>query len=164
MCRRWLRAQGEVLAGDLGELSRLGALKMAVSRQTTDPTAIGRRFLVDHSEQKSGGTEEMFGVRLPVVNPFRCFRGVDLRFLVLVSLLCRRRSNANLLLLRLRSHSVAKWMNHSRRTSGIHTTWSVLLSQSYCRTCTSTCLPRSIRQFEMLSPCTPSQQSSTFKA
>ena len=90
-CRRWLRAQGDVLAGDLGELSRLGALKMAVSRQTTDPTAIGQRFLVDHSEQKSGGTEEMFGVRLPVVNPFRCLRCVDLRFLVLVSLLCRRR-------------------------------------------------------------------------
>jgi len=90
-CRRWLRAQGEVLAGDLGELSRLGAIKMAVSRQTIDPTAIGRRLLVDHSEQKSGGTEEMFGVRLPVVNPFRCLRGVDLRFLVLVSLLFRRR-------------------------------------------------------------------------
>ena len=90
-CRRWLRAQGEVLAGDLGELSRLGALKMAFSRQTTDPTAIGHRFLVDHSEQKSGGTEEMFGLRLPVVNPFRCFRGLDLRLLVLFSLLCRRR-------------------------------------------------------------------------
>jgi len=89
--RRWLRAQGEVLAGDLGELSRLGALRMALSRQSTHPAEIGRRFLVDHSEQKSGGTEEMFGVRLPVVNPFRCFRGVDLRFLVLVSLLCPRR-------------------------------------------------------------------------
>lgn len=90
-CRRWLRAQGDVLAGDLGELSRLGVLKMAVSRQTTDPTAIGRRFLVDHSEQKSGGTDEMFGEQLPVVNPFRCFRGLDLRLLVLVSLLFRRR-------------------------------------------------------------------------
>ena len=90
-CRRWLRAQGAVLAGDLGELSRLGALRMAVSRQSTDPKEIGRRLLVDHSEQKSGGTEEMFGVRLPVVNPFRCFRGRDLRLLVLFSLLCRRR-------------------------------------------------------------------------
>ena len=90
-CRRWLRAQGAVLEGDLGELSRLGALRMALSRRSVAPAAIGRRILVDHSEQKSGGTEEMFGVRLPVVNPFRCFRGLDLRLLVLCSVLLRRR-------------------------------------------------------------------------
>ena len=114
-CRRWLRAQGEVLAGDLGELSRLGALKMAFSRQTTDPTSIGRRFLVDHSEQKSGGTEEMFGVRLPVVNPFRCFRGVGLRCLVLASLLCRRRLQRELVAVAV-AESLRRQMDESFET------------------------------------------------
>lgn len=89
--RRRLRAHGDVLEGDLGELSRLGVLRMGLSRQRIDPGRVGKRFLVDHSDQKAGGTAEMFGVRLAVVNPFWCLRGLDLRALVLVALLFRRR-------------------------------------------------------------------------
>lgn len=89
--RQWLRRQGPVLDSDLGELSRLGATRMALRRGTVEPRRIGGALLVDHSEQKTGGTREMFGRDLPVVNPYRCFRGMLLRLLVLVALLLPRR-------------------------------------------------------------------------
>ena len=89
--RQWLRRQGPVLDSDLGELSRLGAARMALSRTRLNPRSVGNAFLVDHSEQKSGGTREMFGRDLPVVSPYRCFSGPLLRLLVLVALALPRR-------------------------------------------------------------------------
>jgi len=89
--RQWLRQQGPVLDSDLGELSRLGATRMALSRTRLNPRSVGNAFLVDHSEQKSGGTREMFGRDLPVVNPYKCFSGPLLRLLVLVALALPRR-------------------------------------------------------------------------
>ena len=91
VCRRWLRAQGQVLDGDLGELSRFGALKMALSAARTNLAAIGSSCLIDHSVQKSGGTEEMFGRRLEAVSPYWCFRGLGVRLLVIWSMFCTRR-------------------------------------------------------------------------
>lgn len=89
--RRWLRQQGPVLSGGLGELSRFGAARMALRRSTIEPRRVGDALLVDHSEQKKGGTQEMFGRDLPVVNPYKCFRGPLLRLLVLIALVLPRR-------------------------------------------------------------------------
>lgn len=76
--------------GHLGEVSVLGAAKMAISPSRIVPRAIGPRFLVDHSTQKAGGSKEMFGIDLDAVNPYQCFKGFHLRLLVLLSLVLRR--------------------------------------------------------------------------
>ena len=74
----------------LGELSLLGAAKMAISAPKLDPRSVGPKFLVDHSTQKAGGSKEMFGIELDAVNPYQCFKGFHLRLLVFFSLVLRR--------------------------------------------------------------------------
>lgn len=90
-----LRSEGGVYDHVLGEPSRLGYLRLALRPARTDPSRLGDEVLFDYSAQKVGGTEEMFGRRVPVVNPYECFKGLRLRLLLVLTLfLTRERQRA----------------------------------------------------------------------
>ena len=55
----------------------------------------GDEVLFDYSAQKVGGTEEMFGRTVPVVNPYECLKGLRFRLLLVLALfLTRERQRA----------------------------------------------------------------------
>ena len=80
---RRLNSEWRFFETSIGEVSRFGLIRIAFRLRRLDLTDFGNEVLIDHSAQKAGGTLEMFGVKVPAVNPYECLRGIRWRTILL---------------------------------------------------------------------------------